>query len=92
MNTNININEVIKQYFDQLGIDPIDFNYDEAKKQFVSKESFSYDDDDPEAYYIVVKLTNTVGTVVIGTSDGIRFNEVDVLGQIVFNGKDWEIA
>ena len=89
---NTNINEVMKPYFDQLGIDPIEFNYDEAKKQFISKESFSYDDDDPEAYYIVVKLTNTVGTVVIGTSDGIRFNEVDVLGQIVFNGKDWEIA
>lgn len=89
---NTNIGEAIKPFFDQLGIDPIDFNYDEAKKQFVSKESFSYDDDDPEAYYVVVKLTNTVGTVVIGTSDGIRFNEVDILGQIVFNGKDWEIA
>lgn len=89
---NTNINEVMKPYFDRLGIDPIEFNYDEAKKQFVSKESFSYDDDDPEAYYVVVKLTNTVGTVVIGTSDGIRFNEVDTLGQIVFNGKDWEIA
>lgn len=89
---NTNINEVMKHYFDQLGIDPIEFNYDETKKQFVSKESFSYDDDDPEAYYIVVKLTNTVGTVVIGTSDGIRFNEVDILGQIAFNGKDWEIA
>lgn len=89
---NTNISEAIKPFFDQLGIDPIDFNYDEAKKQFVSKESFSYDDDDPEAYYVVVKLTNTVGTVVIGTSDGIRFNEVDILGQIVFNGKDWEIT
>lgn len=89
---NTNINEVMKQYFNQLGIDPIEFNYDEAKKQFISKESFSYDDDDPEAYYIVVKLTNTVGTVIIGTSDGIRFNEADILGQIVFNGKDWEIA
>lgn len=89
---NTNIGEAIKPFFDQLGIDPIDFNYDEAKKQFVSKESFSYDDDDPEAYYVVIKLTNTVGTVVIGTSDGIRFNEVDILGQIVFNGKDWEIA
>lgn len=89
---NTNIGEAIKPFFDQLGIDPIDFNYDEAKKQFVSKESFSYDDDDPEAYYVVIKLTNTVGTVVIGTSDGIRFNEVDILGQIVFNSKDWEIA
>ena len=89
---NTNINEVMKQYFNQLGIDPIEFNYDEAKKQFISKESFSYDDDDPEAYYIVVKLTNTVGTVIIGTSDGIRFNEADILGQITFNGKDWEIA
>ena len=89
---NTNINEVMKPYFNQLGIDPIEFNYDEAKKQFISKESFSYDDDDPEAYYIVVKLTNTVGTVIIGTSDGIRFSEADILGQIVFNGKDWEIA
>lgn len=86
---NTNINEAVKPFFTKLNIDPIEFNYDDNKKQFISKESFSYDDTDPEAYYIIIRVSNTIGTVVIGTSDGIRFAETEILGQIMFNGKNW---
>lgn len=86
---NTNINEVMKQYFDQLGIDPIEFDYDDTKKKFISKESFVYDVNDPEAYFIVVKLSGNIGTVSIGTSDGTRFVEDEVLGQIQYEGDHW---
>ena len=86
---NTNINEVMNQYFDQLNIDPIEFEYDEARKKFISKESFIYDINDPEQYFIVVKISGNIGTVVVGTSDGVRFVEADVLGQIQFEGDHW---
>lgn len=86
---NTNINEAVKPFFTKLNIDPINFNYDNVKNQFISKESFSYDDNDPEAYFVVIRISNTIGTVVIGTSDGIRFVETEILGQIMFDGKNW---
>lgn len=86
---NTNINEVMKQYFDQLGIDPIEFDYDESKKKFISKTSFVYDVNDPEAYFIVVKVSGNIGTVSIGTSDGVRFIEDEVLGQIQYENDHW---
>ena len=54
-----------------------------------SKESFQNSSDNPEAYYVVIKINNNIGTVVIGTSDGIRFDETDVLGQIMLVGQWW---
>lgn len=86
-----NINEAMKHYFDQLSIDPIEFKYDEAKKRFISKESFIYDINDPEQYFIVVKISGNIGTVVVGTSDGVRFVEAEVLGQIQYEGDHWAI-
>ena len=86
---NTNINEAMKPFFDQLGIDPIDFNYVENKKRFISTEAFYNNDSDPEAYYVVVKLIGNSGTVVIGTSDGIKFVETETLGQIYFDGSHW---
>lgn len=87
---NTNINNAMKRFFDELDIDPIEFDYYESKKKFISREAFTYNDD-PQAYYIVVKITNnTVGTVLLGTSDGIKFTEVNMLGQILFNGTEWE--
>lgn len=86
---NTNINDVMKLYFEQLGIDPIEFEYIEDKKKFVSKESFVYDINDPEVYFIVVKLSGNIGTVSIGTSDGVRYIEDEVLGQIQYEGDHW---
>ena len=41
---------------------------------------------------MVVKIFGSVGTVIIGSSDGINFTEFETLGQIVFNGEKWETA
>ncbi len=86
---NTNINEAMKPYFDQLGIDPIEFDYDDTKKKFISKDSFVYDVNDPEAYFIVVKISGNIGTVIIGTSDGVRFIEDEILGLIQYEGDHW---
>lgn len=86
---NTNINDVMKLYFDQLNIDPIEFDYDATRKKFISKESFIYDLNDPEPYFIIVKISGNIGTVVIGTSDGVKFIETDVLGQIQFENDHW---
>lgn len=77
-----NIKEVLKPFFTRLGIDPIDFAFNEATNEFVSKNSFSDADDSPEAYYIVVKLENDIGTVNIGISDGLGFDITETLGEI----------
>ena len=89
---NTNINEAVKPFFDKLDLDPIDFEYNVNKQRFITKKSFTYDDNDPEAYYMIVKIFGSVGTVVIGSSDGINFTEFETLGQIVFNGEKWETA
>lgn len=86
---NTNVIEAMKPYFDELGIDPIEFNYIVDKNRFISKKSFQNENDDPEAYYIVIKINDNIGTVVTGVSDGIKFDEVDVLGQIGFDGQNW---
>ena len=40
-------------------------------------------------YYIVIKVFNNVGTVSIGQSDGITYNEYKTLGQIMYDGSKW---
>ncbi len=91
INTN-SLDDAVKPFFKQLNIDPIEFIYDEKTNRYISKESFSYDDNDPEAYYVVIKMNNNCGTVVIGTSDGIKFNEREFLGQITYNKGKWLTA
>lgn len=84
-----NFNEVMTTFFNQLGIDPIEFNYNEKTKKYITTESFTNEDDDPEAYYMVVKMNENIGTVVIGTSDGIKFSETEMLGQIRNDNGVW---
>lgn len=86
------ITEVMKPIFDSLNIDPIEFDYIESKNQFVTKESFEYSEDDPEAYYIVVKLYENTGTILLGTSDGVKFYEQKILGQISYDNDKWTIV
>lgn len=84
-----NLKEAVKPFFDKLGIDEMDFNYNEKTGKFVSTEAFSYDDDDPLPYFVVIRVYNNAGTVVIGTSDGLKFAETEVLGQIYFENGKW---
>ena len=79
MNT---IDEMMIPIFEELNLDPIEFVFDERRNKYVTKEAFQYDYDDPEAYYIVIKVFNNIGTAVLGTSDGLRFYETEYLGQI----------
>lgn len=88
----VNINEAVKPFFDRLDLDEIPFEYNVNKKRFITKHSFTYDDADPDAYFMVVKVFGKVGTVVIGTSDGINFTELETLGQIVYDGNKWTTA
>lgn len=81
------LNEVMKPFFDELNIDPIEFNYN--NNEYISKESFSLDENE-EDFYMVIKLYNNIGTVIIGQTDGIRFFKDRTLGQIVYNGSGWE--
>lgn len=84
-----NLNEVMKPFFDQLHIDPIEFNYNEKLNKYITKESFQYDNNDPESYYLVIKMTNKCGNVILGTSDGISFENKKLLGQIMYIKDHW---
>lgn len=84
-----NFKEVITQFFEELNIDPMEFTYNEKTKKFISNESFSYSDDDPESYFMVIKMINNIGNVMIGTSDGIKFSERELLGQIMYDNNTW---
>ena len=90
MNTT-NFKETMKIFFDELGIDPIDFEYDNELNYFISVTSFINSEDDPQEYYIVVKIVHDCGTVVVGYTDGIQFYELKTLGQIVFEDGKWNI-
>lgn len=83
------INDVMKKYFDQLGIDPIDFTFNEKTNKYITTESFQYDENDPEAYFIVVQMVNSIGNIFIGTSDGIKFIKHEMLGQIMNLNGNW---
>lgn len=87
---NDNFNEAMKYFFDKLEINEIPFKYDEQLKWLITTETFPYDD--LFEYYLVVKLndTHTCGTVVIGFSDGIKFYEVQTLGQILYENNKWQ--
>lgn len=84
-----NLNEAMQLFFDELNIDPIEFNYIEDQNLYISKNSFSYDDSELMEYYIVIKVFNNIGTVSIGQSDGITYNEYKTLGQIMYDGSKW---
>lgn len=84
-----NFNDVMKLYFDQLEIDPIEFIYNEKTNKYITSKSFQNNEDDPEAYYLVVRMINNVGNVLIGTSDGINFTEIEMLGQIMIQDDRW---
>ena len=84
-----NFNEVMKTYFNQLGLDPIEFTFNDKTNKYITVESFQYDENDLEAYYIVVKMINNVGNVMLGTSDGLKFHEHELLGQIMNHNGTW---
>ena len=86
---NTDINNAVQTYFEKLDIDPIDFVYDRLKNRFISKDSFKFSIDDYSDYFIVIKVTNTVGTVILGMSDGVKFSPLELLGQIWFDGSTW---
>ena len=87
MNFN-NFNEAMSTFFDRLKINPIEFEL-YSKNRLISKQPFTYNDNDPEDYYIVVKLYDNIGTVVTGTANGPKFVEYETLGQIEFNNDKW---
>lgn len=89
---NDNFNETMKYFFDKLEINEIPFEYDEQLNYLITKETFPYDD--LFEYYLVVKLNNThtCGTVVIGFSDGIKFYEIQTLGQILYENNSWQVV
>ena len=80
--------EALKPFFDKLNIDPISFDYYNTINKFVSSQPF-FEEDEKDEYYIVIKLINNTGTIVVGTTDGIRFYETEMLGQIVYDNDQW---
>ena len=85
----VNLNEVMASYFDQLKIDPISFKYIENKKSFVSTQPFHIYTEDPCDYLIVIKITRNIGTISIGYIDGNNYYAYRILGQIQFDGEKW---
>lgn len=83
-----NFNKAMVIFFDKLNIDPIEFKI-YNKEKLISKKPFIYDDNDSDDYYIVVKIYNNIGTVSIGISNGPKFIECEVLGQIEFRDNKW---
>lgn len=88
MNTT-NFDVAMQPFFEKLNIDPMEFVYDEETNSFISQASFINDDNDPMEYVIVVKLYKNCGNVCIGYSDGVKFYETAMLGQIMFENNKW---
>lgn len=84
-----NINEVMKTFTDNLGVNEVEFEYKSDK--FVSTNTIILDEFEPIEYLIVVKVLNDTGTVVLGYADGIKFVETKTLGQILFENDSWTV-
>ena len=83
---NTNINDAMKPIFDRLDLDPVEFKYYEQSSKFISNP-FHYTED--EQYNIVIEVVNNIGTIFLGTSDGVKFTEIELLGRIKFDGNNW---
>lgn len=83
-----NFDETMQLFFDKLDISPVSFNYNERNNYYIS-EPILYEDDPQNPFFIRIDMTNSIGTVKLGTSlDYIKFTEIDVLGQVQYlNGK-----
>ena len=86
----INVKEVLAPVFEKLNIKPFDFTYDEELNYYISDETFKITDD-PEEYFIVVKMSENAGDVVIGSSDGLEFFEYRKVGSIALENDQWII-
>ncbi len=50
---------------------------------FYTKAGFSVN------YFVQIDVVNNIGTILVGTSDGVEFFEEKNLGQIKFDGNKW---
>ena len=80
-----NIQEVIKPFFDNLGINEIDLEY--KNNIFITKEDFIIDE---IPYYLYIRLYNNIGTVCLGYTDGIKLYKTETLGQIILEDNCWK--
>lgn len=87
---NTNINTAMQPIFDKLQVNPVDFKYFEKLNKFISAESINLYGDSAN-YVIVININNNIGTVLLGTTDGVTFHETSLLGQIVLKNNEWKI-
>ena len=95
MNTT-NFNETMDFFTDKLQINEMTYTYDERHNRFYSDDVCELDidgDGDIRDYLIIIKLNShkNVGTVVLGETDGIKFFEYRILGQISLENERWTV-
>lgn len=85
-----NLNEILQPMYNKLHINSMEYVYNKENKMFISKDPIFYDND-IAPYNILIKIHSNIGSVVTAIFDQDSFYENEFLGQIKFNGTNWEL-
>ena len=83
-----NLNEILTPIYNKFKINNMDFIYDKPTNTLISKEPVFYPND-IAPYNILIKITGNLGSIITAINDGEKFHDIEFLGQIKFDGKQW---